>query len=121
MCRWLLVRRFAGMEDGMYYSIFVCNVLGSFGLGFLGMLLYFSPWFSSPGVWGEHVVRGFLLVGLFGGFTTFSTFSYDALMLLEGGRYKAALLYMFGSVMLSLLMVWLGVTWGRILSRVLWE
>jgi CrcB protein len=44
----------------------------------------------------------FLIVGVLGGFTTFSAFSLDTLRLIEAGRVWAALLYVGASVLLSL-------------------
>jgi CrcB protein len=49
-----------------------------------------------------------------GGFTTFSAFSLDALRLMEGGRTGAALLYVGGSVGLSLLACAAGLWLGRL-------
>lgn len=46
--------------------------------------------------------RAFVGIGVLGGYTTFSTFSIDALRLLQGGEWGRALLYVTGSVVLSL-------------------
>ena len=46
--------------------------------------------------------RAFLGIGVIGGYTTFSTFSHEAIRLLQGGEWERALLYVLGSVMLSL-------------------
>lgn len=50
----------------------------------------------------EHSVRAFIVTGVLGGFTTFSAFSWDGLQLLQRGLYADALLYIGGSVILSL-------------------
>ncbi len=52
--------------------------------------------------------RLFLMVGLLGGFTTFSTFAYEGLQLLREGNAFAMLVYVGGQVMLGLLLVWSG-------------
>ena len=52
--------------------------------------------------------------GVLGGFTTFSAFSLDALGLIEAGRLGSALLYVGGSVALSLLACALGLWIGRL-------
>ena len=46
--------------------------------------------------------RAFLGIGVIGGYTTFSTFSHEAVRLLQDGEGERALLYVLGSVMLSL-------------------
>jgi CrcB protein len=59
-------------------------------------------------------VRLFVLVGLCGGFTTFSSFSLQTLELLQSGEVFRGLCYILSSVVLCLLGVWAGVTLGRI-------
>ncbi len=53
-------------------------------------------------------LRAFVMIGLCGGFTTFSSFSLQALELLQAGRTGPALGYMAGSVLACLLAVWAG-------------
>jgi CrcB protein len=53
--------------------------------------------------------RLFLITGICGGYTTFSTFSYDGLILLRQGSTLSFLLYMIGSVVLGLLATFAGV------------
>ncbi len=50
----------------------------------------------------------FLKTGICGGFTTFSTFSLEAVTLLEQGRWKSGVLYMILSLSLCLFGVWIG-------------
>ncbi len=52
--------------------------------------------------------RAFLGIGLIGGYTTFSTFSYEAVRLIHDGVWERALLYVVGSVVLSLAAAILG-------------
>jgi CrcB protein len=80
------------------------NIAGSFVIGFFGMLT--GPdgrIVPAPGL------REFVMVGLCGGFTTFSAFSYQTLTLARQGELAAAGLNIAGSVVLCLLAVWLGV------------
>ena len=70
------------------------NVIGSFAIGFLGGLC------SRMG-WSDNLQLA-LTVGLCGGFTTFSTFSKEALSLATMGRWGAFSLYVIGSVVLGL-------------------
>lgn len=74
----------------------VINVLGSFLIGIL------AEWFALRGASG-HPLRLFLTTGMLGGFTTFSTFSLDAVALYERGEIAAAALYVLASVAASLL------------------
>lgn len=78
------------------YATMMINILGSFFIGLLAF--YLVPRFA------DHVtLRLFLLVGLLGGFTTFSAFSLDALTLINAQRYMAALSYAIGSVVFCII------------------
>ena len=77
-------------------STVVVNVLGSFVIGALVEVLMQHE--------GFHLLwRGFLVVGILGGFTTFSTFALDAGLLIDKGELLWAGLYVAGSVALSIL------------------
>ena len=77
------------------------NVIGSLAIGLLiGLFAAF------PGT--SQQLRLFLVTGLLGGFTTFSAFSLDALTLWQRGEIALWLLYVGGSVVLSLLAAALG-------------
>ena len=56
-----------------------------------------------------------LVVGVLGGYTTFSTFAQETLDLMEEGRLEVAALYAFGSLALGVLAVFLGIRIGRAL------
>lgn len=77
------------------WGTLAANVCGSFLIGL-----------ACPGWRSEYQL--FLTVGLCGGFTTFSTFSSQALRLLQAGQWLGGGLYLLGSVALSLAMVALG-------------
>jgi fluoride exporter len=53
-------------------------------------------------------LRALLIVGFCGGFTTFSTFSYETVGLLQGGEYVRAATYMLGSVALCVTATFFG-------------
>lgn len=74
----------------------VINVTGSFLLGFLMRYLV-------EGVPVSAEVRALLTVGFCGGYTTFSTFSYETVTLFAQGEWRRGSLYVAGSVTLSLL------------------
>jgi len=98
--------------DPFPLGIMVINVSGSFLLGFL-MRLSLETTGLSP------ELRLFLTTGFCGGFTTFSTFSYDALTLFETGAVRSAWTYLLGSVSLSVLAAFTGVFAGRQLGILL--
>lgn len=72
------------------------NITGSFVLGFI---IKYS--LATPAVTPE--LRALLTTGLCGGFTTFSTFSFETAALIEEGQYSRASVYVAASVLLSLL------------------
>ncbi len=76
------------------------NVVGAALLGFLYRL------FGAVPVTPE--LRGFIAVGFLGAFTTFSTFSYEAALLVQDREWGAAALYSLGSVVLGLGAVFVG-------------
>jgi CrcB protein len=88
------------------WGIFVVNVAGSFAIGLLGGLLA-----SERLTWGLHA-RTFVIVGMLGGFTTFSSFSFDTLALAREGFGWYAVANVAGQVGLSLVAVWLGYRLG---------
>ncbi|HKY22074.1 MAG TPA: fluoride efflux transporter CrcB [Vicinamibacterales bacterium] len=87
-------------------GIFLVNVFGSFVIGLLGGLLA-----SNRISWGSSA-RAFAIVGVLGGFTTFSSFSFDTLALAREGFTTHAAWNVVGQVGLSLLAVWLGFALG---------
>ena len=91
---------------GFPYGTLAVNVLGSLVMGFLYIwLLERMPEGS--------LARAFLLIGLLGAFTTFSTFSIETLVLMEAGQFGRAVLNMFLSVVLCVAAAALGVMLAR--------
>lgn len=82
-------------------GIVAVNVLGSFLMGML-VALFAVSW-NAP----EHI-RLFLTVGILGGFTTFSAFSLDTMLLWSRGDAAGAVLYVALSVILSIAAVFFG-------------
>ncbi len=89
------------LGHGFPFGTLIVNILGSFLLGCLieVMALVWSP--------GEEI-RAFLVIGILGSFTTFSTFSLDTFILIERGNYLAVAGYIGGSVVVSVLAFVLG-------------
>ena len=86
----------AAANSSFPYGILTINILGSTAMGLVaGWLAFRSA--------GAPELRLFLATGILGGFTTFSAFSLDAVLLMERNDWMPALLYVVGSVVLSLL------------------
>jgi CrcB protein len=88
----------------------VVNVLGSLVLG-VSLVL-----FESLAVTTE--VRALVTIGVLGAFTTFSTFSYEAVVLLEGGEWARGGLYVGGSLVLGLAGILMGFGLGSLILQV---
>lgn len=91
------------------YGTLAINVTGSFVIGlFLAALGERAA--SATGL------RLFFATGMLGGYTTFSTFSYETLTLVQQQNWAGAALYAGGSVALGLAAAAAGVTLGRLFS-----
>lgn len=82
------------------------NVLGSFAIGFLAEAI--ARRFDA-----SVELRVFLVTGILGGFTTFSSFSLDTAVLFERGAFAATAGYLAASLGLSLAAVFAGLALGR--------
>lgn len=94
------------------------SVLSSFPLGILsvntiGSFLIGLCWSLAEAYNFSIHIRVFLFTGLFGGFTTFSSFTLETMTLLKTGEYKLALLNIFASNLLGLIAVFLGLLLGK--------
>lgn len=92
---------------GYPYGTLVVNILGSFAMGVLVVIL------AKKG--GNHLAP-FLLTGVLGGFTTFSAFSLDTLTIWERGEPVSAFVYVAASVLLSLAAIVAGLAFARSLT-----
>ena len=81
------------LGSGFPYATLAVNIVGSFILGALVEIMTLS-WSPSP------EVRAFVIVGILGAFTTFSTFSLDTVTLIERGAFLATLAYVSASVII---------------------
>ena len=90
--------------DWLLWTTLAINVVGSF---LLGLLL--------AGGWGGDAVRSAAGVGFLGGFTTYSTFSVQAVTTAESGRWLTAGLYVGGSLTLGIGAALAGLALGRML------
>lgn len=103
---WVSTGVYALLGRGFPYGTLAVNLLGSLAIGFLSVL--FLERLSLGPEW-----RAGVLVGLLGAFTTFSTFSFETLALIEQGRLGAAAGNMAVSVAGCILATWLGLMLGR--------
>jgi len=93
---------------GFPWGIFVVNISGGFLMGILvelsALKLSISP-----------ELRAFLTVGVLGGYTTFSTFSLDSVLLIQRGAYASAAAYIAGSAVLSIAALFAGLWIVRVI------
>ncbi|WP_020176054.1 fluoride efflux transporter CrcB [Methyloferula stellata] len=94
-----VLRLSANMVCGRYFGLdfpwatFIINISGSTIMGLVAGYLAFKAGEN----WTQNV-RLFLTTGILGGYTTFSAFSLDTILLWERNEYAAAAFYVFGSV-----------------------
>ena len=91
------------------WGTLLINGLGAGGIGIVAGLTL-----QPVGLGWHPDVRIFLMVGICGGFTTFSAFSLQTLELLQLGQIAWAIAYVLMSVVICLIMVWAGTVLGRI-------
>ncbi len=104
---WIVARLGADFPWGTFFV----NVTGSFLIGIILVLVEGGE--LPPGA------RLFLAVGVLGGYTTFSSFSYETLQLLGGeGSLGPVLFNAFGQLLVGLLAVYSGVVCGRVLGGI---
>ncbi len=103
VARFIFVVATAQLISWFPLGVMLANVLGSFAIGVLFVVIAGTRTLLSP----------FLIVGFLGGFTTFSTYALDTLRLWEAGHVGAASFYALGSVVLSLAAVGAGVACAR--------
>ena len=96
----------AWLGRGFPYGTLFVNVLGSLLMGFLFVWLI-DRMAAGP------ALRAFLLIGVLGAFTTFSTFSMETLNLMESGQFGKALLNVLASVVVCVAAAGAGVLAAR--------
>ncbi|MBF0265624.1 MAG: fluoride efflux transporter CrcB [Gammaproteobacteria bacterium] len=102
--------------SNLFYDIFGRNFpYGTLAVNIVGSLLigFFYVVFVEKMTLGPDL-RTFIIVGMFGAFTTFSTFSLETLLLIQQGNTLKALLNVILSVILCLFACWLGMILSRI-------
>lgn len=89
------------------FSMLIINALGSFAIGLVSILFR------------ENIqVYTFLAVGIFGGFTSFSTFSLDTIIMFENGKILLGFLNIFLSIFVCLILCFLGRKLGMAIFKI---
>jgi fluoride exporter len=107
-----ILRLLAGKAFMQYFqypfpiATFLVNISGSFFIG-----LFYALYGKTGGL--SPSVLLFLTTGLCGGFTTFSSFTYENLLLLKSGHYMMAAFYIGGSLVLGMIAVIAGYAVGK--------
>jgi len=97
------------LGENFPWGTLVVNLVGCLALGLV------IRWLQVSAVAPE--VRPFLTIGVLGAFTTFSTFSYETMALLQEGQWLRAGLYMGGSVVLGLIAMVAGMALATAFAR----
>ena len=101
-----MVHRFTAPD--FPYGTLVVNVVGCLAIGFL-MTFFEERFIVNP------YLRVFLTIGLLGGFTTFSSFSFETMALLRDGSYMLGIINVVVTVVVCLLATWIGLIIGKLL------
>lgn len=109
---WLNLLFTARFGEALPWGTIFINITGSFVIGLIAALT------ETGGRWPVPTeIRIFMLVGLCGGYTTFSSFSLQTLALLQTGEVGRALANVLLSVTLGVLAVWIGFSTPESLAR----
>lgn len=106
VCRYYLSLGVANATGSRPGGTFAVNIIGSFAIGLFLVLA------SERYGWPAGVVM-LVAVGFLGGFTTFSTLTWQAYQQFDGGDFNAALVNLGASIGVGLLAVWAGASLGR--------
>ena len=97
------------LSNYLFLSTLFVNILGSFFIGYIIMLMETKNLY-------EDFTRYFLIIGVLGSFTTFSTFSIESVDLLLSKKFFNAFSYMFLSLSLCLLFTFIGLNFNKIIN-----
>lgn len=98
--RYLIAMLMLQVRAGFPLGTLLVNIIGSL---FIGLLMGIFEKYT-----GIDALKNFLIIGVLGGFTTFSSFTWEALHLLQEGAYIQFLAYVLISVILGLIVCFLG-------------
>lgn len=104
----LVARRFG---ETFPWGTLTVNITGSFVIGLFGALTA-----ADGALAGDIAARQFVIIGICGGYTTFSSFSLQTLALARDSEWPRAIANIVASVALCLLAVWAGFASGALIS-----
>jgi CrcB protein len=108
LLRYAITRATLDLDHGFPYGTILVNILGSFVIGFVGTFTLTGSKYEVP-----QNLRLFIMVGICGGFTTFSAFSLQTFDLLRSGAWGRALT----NVIVSVVFCFLSVAAGHLLAH----
>jgi CrcB protein len=94
------------VQTSFPWPTFLVNVLGCFAIGWIYTWAAKQPQFKPE-------ILLLLTTGFCGGFTTFSAFAQENILLMRAGDHSTALIYMVFSVLAGLMATWAGMQMGR--------
>jgi CrcB protein len=107
LARYLAIRWVTAVVTSAFpYGTFLVNITGCFLIGFL--IFNTEKWGANSLNW-----RIFLVTGFCGGYTTFSSFSFENIQLMSNQQVFMMLLYTIGSIMLGFLATYMGILLAR--------
>lgn len=105
--RYLVNRWVVGMVTSVFpYGTFLINITGCFLIGFL---VFITPRLGHDSLYW----RWFLVTGVCGGYTTFSSFSFENVQLISDQHLFLMILYTIGSIVLGFLATYMGILLAR--------
>ena len=108
LLRYALSRLTLSLDADFPWGTIFINLLGSFVIGYFGTLTLHGTRYEVP-----ENTRIFVMIGLCGGFTTFSSFSLQSFDLLRSGHWMRAL----ANIVLSVVLCFAAVAAGHVLAR----
>lgn len=109
---WLSEGAAMAFGEDFPWGTVIANVTGCFVIGFVATLT--GP---EGRVFAGTAARQFIMIGICGGYTTFSSFSLQTLTMLQSGDGTKAMLNVAASVVLCLLAVWVGHVTAAMLNQ----
>lgn len=102
-----LLRHLLCVKIGGHWAVMSVNIIGALLIG-IAFQFFISRDYLRP------EIRAFVITGILGGFTTFSTYMLDFGNLLNNQKIAEALFYLLGSLSLGIIFLFIGMKIGRL-------